>query len=220
MAPPAALALARPRPPCISTCGLGRGADLALGARFLARRVACCRSSRRCDKTPVPSALPPRGGLLVVGRAERVTSPPCLASLSAAPQSGAVSWLLGRWRFAHCVGFAESEGTPPASSLTLVAAPRFGGLLGEDLGVEVRIGQPHEPHRRSRSALAQNTNAEEATRAPHSGGQCRRRGGHVPALCKTHNKPPCAPKTTHPTPGLPPSRTRSVRYRGAADERE
>ena len=50
--------------------------------------------------------------------------PPAPRFASAAPRSGAVSWLLGRWRFAHCVGFAESEGTPPASSLTLVAAPQ------------------------------------------------------------------------------------------------
>ena len=61
-APPAALTLVRPRPPCISTYGLGRGADLASGGRFLAHRVAFYRSSRRCDMPPAPSALPPGVG--------------------------------------------------------------------------------------------------------------------------------------------------------------
>ena len=83
--------------------------------------------------------------------------------------------------------FAESEGMPPA----LRAAPQNGGRLGEEFGVEVRIGCPHETHRRSRSAPAQNTNVREATRAPPKlGGQRRRRGGHVLALCTTSNKKP------------------------------
>ena len=79
--PPAALAVARPRPPCVSTYGLGRGADLALGVRFLAHGVACCGVCRRCDKPPAPSALPPGGGLLVVGRAECEDMPPAPSAL-------------------------------------------------------------------------------------------------------------------------------------------
>jgi len=35
---------------------------LALGARLLARRVACCGTCRACDTPPVPSALPPGVG--------------------------------------------------------------------------------------------------------------------------------------------------------------
>ena len=59
------------RGPPVFRLRLRRGADLALGARFLAHRVACCGSSRACDKPPVPSALPPgvgrSRGLLGVG---------------------------------------------------------------------------------------------------------------------------------------------------------
>ena len=36
--------------------------------------------------------------------------------------------------------------------------PRLGGLLGEEFGVEVRIGRPRETHRKSRSSRTQNTN--------------------------------------------------------------
>jgi len=43
--------------------------------------------------------------------------------------------------------------------------------------------------------------------------------GACHTLCTTHNTPPCEPPTAQSTPGLPPSRTRSVRHRGAADER-
>ena len=84
-------------------------------------------------------------------------------------------------------GRAECGNTPPAPA---ALPPKFGGLLGEDFGVGVRIWRPHEPHRRSRSALAQNANVQEATRPPHSGGQRRRRGGRVLTICKTFSKKP------------------------------
>ena len=92
-------------------------------------------------------------------------------------------------------------------------------------------------------APVQNTNAQQATRSPPVLGGSAKRGGLVPELCTTYNKkpPPGAarsagglfplsarpttsqtrgPKTAHPTPSLPPSRARSARYRGAADERQ
>ena len=82
------------------------------------------------------------------------------------------------------------RGHAPRASLRSLLPPKFGGLLGEDLSVEVRIGRPHEAHRRSRSAPTQNTNVQKATRPPHSGGQRRRRGGLVLATCTTCNKKP------------------------------
>ena len=81
-------------------------------------------------------------------------------------------WVRG-WCFALCVGFAECGNTPPAPS----ALPPEVGLLGEDLGVEVRIGRPREAHCRSRSSRVQNTNAQEATRTPPPGGSAEAQRG-------------------------------------------
>ena len=144
-APPAALTLVRPRPPCISTYGLGRGADLASGAR--------------------------------------------LASCS-------LCW------------FSRKRGQAPRASLTLVAAPQVWWASWRRFERRGSRGQPHEAHCRSRSALAQNTNAQQVTclaplrgaapqargacytfcttcnKKPTSGGQRRRRGGLVTRSAK------------------------------------
>ena len=93
----------------------------------------------------------------------------------------------------------QNAGTrPPRFALP----PRFGGLLGEDLGVEVRIGRPHEPHRKSRSSRAQNANVQEATESPPVLGGSAKRGGLV-----THSaKPPTR---------SPPKRGAAPKARGA-----
>jgi hypothetical protein len=157
-------------------------------------------------------------------------------------------WVRG-WCFALCVGFAECGNTPPRLRrcppglvgfllgvvqnmktcpprlASLGAAPQNGGRSGEDLGVEVRVWRPHETHRSSRSSRTQNTDAQEATCSPHSGGQRRasaRRGGHVLALCATYNKKPTSggqrrrrgglvtrparPTTSHPASQKPRTR--------------
>jgi len=79
-APPAALPVGRPRPPCISTYGLGRGADLASGARFLAHGGLVVGRAEGVTSPP-RFALPPRGGLLVAGFAECEDMPPAPAAL-------------------------------------------------------------------------------------------------------------------------------------------
>ena len=91
------------------------------------------------------------------------------------------------------LGVVQNMKTCPPRLASLGAAPQNGGRSGEDLSVEVRVWRPHETHRSSRSSRTQNTDAQEATCSPHSGGQRRasaRRGGHVLALCATYNKKP------------------------------
>ena len=67
-------------------------------------------------------------------RSRSSAAPLCFGYASGGGQTW--RWVRG-WRFALRVGFAESEGTPPAPS---ALPPKFGGLLGEDLSVEVRVG--------------------------------------------------------------------------------
>ena len=97
--------------------------------------------------------------------------------------------MVGRFlaRRVACCGFCRACDKPPAPS---ALPPRCGGLLGEDLGVAVRIGRPHETHRSSRSSLSQNTNVQEATcLAPLRGAAPKARGA-CHTFCKTHNKKP------------------------------
>jgi len=111
---------------------------------------------------------------------------------------------------------AECEDKPPVPS---ALPPKFGGLLGEDLGGEVRIGRPREPHRSSRSALAQNTHVEEATRPPHSGGQRRRRGGLVTPSARPTPSHPASQKPRTQRQVCPPPE-RSEAQGGCGDRRE
>ena len=151
--PPAALAVARPRPPCVSTCGLGRGQTW--------RRV--------------------RG-----------------------------------WCFALLEGRAESEDKPPAPS---ALPPRFGGLLGEDLGAEVRVGTFMKLIADLEASWRKTPTLKKPRERPTPGGSAEGTGGLSHALLDPQQAP-CEPKTAQPTPGLPPSRDRRSRYRGAADDRQ
>ena len=84
-------------------------------------------------------------------------------AFGAAPQGGA----------SCCRSCRKREQAPRAFG----AAPQNGGHPGEDLSVEVRVGCPREPHRRSRSSRVQNTNAQEATRTPPPGGSAEAQRG-------------------------------------------
>ena len=84
-------------------------------------------------------------------------------AFGAAPQGGA----------SCCRSCRKREHAPRAFG----AAPQNGGHPGEDLSVEVRVGCPREPHRRSRSSRVQNTNAQEATRTPPPGGSAEAQRG-------------------------------------------
>ena len=169
---------------------------------------ACAPRKRACHCEP-PSSRSGIGAIAMVRR--RVFRPPFCTAFKIGGRLG-VDCQVGVLLFVSVLQKARTS--PPRFALP----PRFGGLLGEDLGVEVRIGRPHETHRRSRSAPAQNTNVEKATRSPHSGGQRRRRGGRVLALRKTCNKKPTSGGgRVVQTQG--PGRTRSVRRTCLASRR-
>ena len=111
---------------------------------------------------------------------------------------GGQTWRwLGGWCFALLEGRAERGNTPPASSLTLVAAPQVWWASWRGFERRGSLGHPRETHRKSRSAPTQNTNVQQATSPPPVlGGQRRsaaRRGGLVLALCTTCNKKPTKP---------------------------
>ena len=110
---------------------------------------------------------------LLERRAEGVTSPP---ALRAAPQ---VWW-------ASCCGACRRCDKPPAPS----ALPPRVGRPCEDLGVEVCIERPHEPHRKSRSSRAQNANVQEATESPPVLGGSAKRGGLVTPSAKPPTRSP------------------------------
>ena len=112
-------------------------------------------------------------------------------------------------------GLAERGNKPPAPS---ALPPKTGGDMARVLASRFAWGALMKLIADLASALAQNTHVQQATcLAPRFGGQREARGA-CHTLCKTFtmSKTP----TAHPTPSLPPSRTRSVRHRGAADERE
>ena len=183
--------------------------------------LGCCRAPRTPRGLPSVAAAP-----LYLDLRSREGGRPGVGCAVFGSQGG----LLRGWRFALCVGFAECGNTPPAPRCASALPPRFGGLLGEEFSVEVRVGlmnltadlevplrktqtfnKPRDRpvsggqrRRRGGHVLAFCTTCN---KKPTSGGQRRRRGGHVLALCTTCNKPPREPKTAHPTPSLPPSRT-------------
>ena len=114
-----------------------------------------------------------------VGRAESEDKPPAPRFARCCLPRGASCWRSCRER-GHTPRFlADARRCPP----------RFGGLLGEEFSVEVRqgalmklIADLEAPWRK--------TPTSNKPPAPRNGGQRRRRGGLVPAFCKTRNKKP------------------------------
>ena len=148
------------------------------------RKRACAPRKRACHCEP-PSSRSGIGAIVWVRR--RVFCPPFCTSFKIGGKLG-VGCVVG---VLLIVTVLQNAGTrPPASSLTLVAAPQVWWASWRGFERRGSRGHPHEAHCRSRSAPTQNTNVQKATRPPHSGGQRRRRGGLVPAFCKTCNKKP------------------------------
>jgi len=124
--------------------------------------------------------------------------PPAPSALP--PGVGRDRWLLGRWCFAtrsseSCGEFHEGARCEPRRPNPRQEAPQTWGAAPKARGACPRTLRN----------LQQEAHLWGA--APKARGACH-------TLCKTHNKPPCAPKTDQPTPGLPPSRDRRSRYRG------
>jgi len=172
---------------------------LALGARLVARRVACCRSCRACNKPPAPSALPPGVGLLVAGFADCENTPPAPSALP--PRVGRSRGFLN-----VCV---LRQGAS-RSAVSFMRAPdanldaKFLAKKPTKLG-----GQRRASARRGGLVLAFCKTCNKKPTKP--GGQRRasaRRGGHVLAFCATFKK--SKTPTDHPTPGLPSSRTKAI----------
>ena len=133
------------------------------------RKRACAPRKRACHCEP-PSSRSGIGAIAMVRR--RVFRPPFCTAFKIGGRLG-VDCQVGVLLFVSVLQKARTS--PPRFALP----PRFGGLLGEDFGVKVRIRRPHETHRKSRSALAQNTNVQEATGSPPVLGGSAKRGGHA-----------------------------------------
>ena len=193
-------------------------------------RLAFCSSCWFCRMREQAPRAPPAASL-------RSPQPPC-ASLRS---GGGQTWrrVRGWWPtgLAYCeVGvllFASVLQNVRTRPPRFALPPRFGGLLGEDLGVEVRVGTLMKLTADLEAPWRKTPTSKKPPVSPHSGGQRRRCGGHVtrsakPAtrspplggsaerseargashtFCTPHNKPPCEPKTAQSTPSLPPSRT-------------
>ena len=151
-------------------------------------------------------------------------APPAASlSFAAAPlyfgyaSGGGQTWRRVRgWCFALLEGRAESEDKPPAPS---ALPPKFGGLLGEDLGAEVRVGTFMKLIADLEASWRKTPTQKKPPVRPTPGGSAEGTGGLSHALLDPQQAP-CEPKTAQPTPGLPPSRDRRSRYRGAADDRQ
>ena len=150
---------------------------------------------------------------------------------------GGQTWRwVGGWCFALCVGFAECEGTPPAPAALppktgasswlfrrwCFAPGRFECCNEFQKGAKCEPRRPNprqEAHqtwgtapkaRRACPRILQNLQ-QEAHQTWGAAPSEARRGGLVPALCKTFKK--SKTPTDQPTPGLPPPE-RSEAQRG------
>ena len=84
-------------------------------------------------------------------------------------------------RWASCCRFSRTCNKPPTPS---ALPPKFGGLLGEDLGVEVRVGTLMKLTADLEAPWRKTPTPNKSPVSPHSGGQRRRRGGHVTRSAK------------------------------------